>query len=172
MQLSFIPHWNNAEGGDDVDTSRCFVGMERFAAWCDSLPPDNTTVGLDEHTGLIIDFEKRTCQVNGVSSVSLVRECDPRMYPAGATFPLGELGSFRPVENIRAGIPDAVWELASAAQARADFNPDAEVLALLEKRRKARSSHNWAESDRLREDIAARGWNVQDNKDDQQLLKK
>src|SRR5512143_1255922 len=36
LQLSFIPHWNNAEGGEDVDTSRCFVGMERVDAWCES----------------------------------------------------------------------------------------------------------------------------------------
>ena len=28
--LSFMPHWNNAEGGADLDTSRCFVGMESF----------------------------------------------------------------------------------------------------------------------------------------------
>ncbi|HEX2993070.1 MAG TPA: hypothetical protein VHO49_20440, partial [Anaerolineales bacterium] len=38
LHLSFIPHWNNAEGGADLDTSRCFVGMERFAEWCKRVP--------------------------------------------------------------------------------------------------------------------------------------
>ncbi|MDP2777732.1 MAG: hypothetical protein Q8O48_08800, partial [Anaerolineales bacterium] len=33
MHVSFIPHWNNAEGGLDLDTSRCFMGMERFEQW-------------------------------------------------------------------------------------------------------------------------------------------
>ena len=33
MDLSFVPHWNNAEGGTDLDTSRCFVGIERFDQW-------------------------------------------------------------------------------------------------------------------------------------------
>src|SRR5688572_32314865 len=42
----------------------------------DALPIyDNETIGLDEHTGLILDFERGLCEVNGVSSVSVVREC-------------------------------------------------------------------------------------------------
>jgi hypothetical protein len=172
MQLSFIPHWNNAEGGDDVDTSRCFVGMERFAVWSNSLPPENTTVGLDEHTGLIIDFEKRTCLVNGVSSVSLVRDCDPRIYPAGATFPLSELGALHPPERVDFGIPPRAWELASGVSQPADAGPGLDVLALAEQRRRARSNSDWGESDRLREEIASLGWNVQDTKDGQQLVRR
>ncbi len=176
MHLSFIPHWNNAEGGDDVDTSRCFVGMERFEAWCNSLPPENTTVGLDEHTGLIIDFEKRTCLVNGVSSVSLVRDCDPKIHPAGATFPLAELGPFRPPDPVNSGIPARAWDLVSAAPQPASPSsvtaPGPEVLALVKERQRARSSNDWGESDRLRERIAALGWTVQDTKDGQQLVKR
>jgi len=45
----------------------------------------------------------------------------------------------------------------------------AEVLALLEEREQARKAKNWAESDRLREEIAARGWIVKDTKDGPKL---
>jgi len=95
LHLSFIPHWNNAEGGADLDTSRCFVGMERFSEWCGNVPTENNTIGLDEHTGLILDFESGQCEVSGVSSVSLVRECDPEIYPAGSKFSMRELGNFQ-----------------------------------------------------------------------------
>ncbi|MCJ7431918.1 MAG: hypothetical protein MUO77_00365, partial [Anaerolineales bacterium] len=95
LYLSFIPHWNNAEGGTDLDTSRCFVGMERFVEWCNLVPSENTTIGLDEHTGLILDLEAGQCEVSGISSVSLVRDCDPEMYPSGVKFPLSELGEFK-----------------------------------------------------------------------------
>ncbi len=172
MHLSFIPHWNNAEGGDDVDTSRCFVGMERFAAWCNSLPPENTTVGLDEHTGLIVDFEARTCLVNGVSSVSLVRDCDPKIYPAGAAFPLTELGRFRSPDPDNSGIPDRAWNLLAAVPSAEASVPGPDVLALVQERQRARSSSNWSESDRLRERIAALGWTVQDTTDGQQLVRR
>ncbi|MCS6771021.1 MAG: cysteine--tRNA ligase [Kiritimatiellae bacterium] len=40
--------------------------------------------------------------------------------------------------------------------------PDAEVLELVERRQAARAAKNWAESDRLRNEIIRRGWVVQD----------
>src|SRR5512145_3376634 len=86
VHISFIPHWNNADGGVDLDTRRCFIGMDRFAEWCDLVPTENETIGLDEHTGLIMDFESGLCEVSGVSSISLVRECNPEMYASGSKF--------------------------------------------------------------------------------------
>jgi cysteinyl-tRNA synthetase len=48
----------------------------------------------------------------------------------------------------------------------------AEVLALLEARKLARANKLWAESDRLRDEIAALGWAVKDSKDGQSVTKK
>ena len=47
----------------------------------------------------------------------------------------------------------------------------AEVQALLDERAAARQAKNWAESDRLRDAIAALGWAVKDTKDGQRLSK-
>lgn len=170
LHLSFIPHWNNAEGGLDLDTSRCFIGMERFAQWCDLIPPENTTVGLDEHTGLIMDFTTCDCEVSGVSSVSLVRECDPEIYASGAKFSLSELGEFRVPDPIQKGIRADAWEIVSSAAVRKD-QPPSEVLEILEQRQAARAHKDFAESDRLRDEISAHGWQVQDTKEGQQLSK-
>jgi len=170
LHLSFIPHWNNAEGGLDLDTSRCFIGMERFAQWCDLVPSENTTLGLDEHTGLIIDFEKCECEVSGVSSVSLVRECNPDIFASGAKFPLSELGQFAVPDPLENGIRPEVWEMVTGAAATEE-KPPAEVLDLLEQRKAARVRKDFAESDRLRDEISARGWQVQDTKEGQQLGK-
>jgi hypothetical protein len=170
LHLSFIPHWNNAEGGLDLDTSRCFVGMERFSQWCDLVPPENTTIGLDEHTGLIMDFTTCDCEVSGVSSVSLVRECDPEIYASGAKFSLSELGEFRVPDPIQKGIRVDAWEMVSSAAVQKD-QPPSEVLDLLEQRRAARARKDFAESDRLRDEISTHGWQVQDTKEGQQLAK-
>ena len=48
----------------------------------------------------------------------------------------------------------------------------AEVKQLLDARAEARKSKNWAESDRLRDEIAALGWAVKDSKDGQTVTKK
>ncbi len=169
--VSFIPHWNNAEGGDDVDTSRCFVGRERFDIWCNSLPGENITVGLDEHTGLILDFESGQCEVSGVSSVSLVHDCEAKIYPAGVKFPLNQLGTASMPEPFEEGISQQAWDLINNAPELHDDQPSPEVLALLEQRQQARAGKQWAESDRLREQIAALGWTVQDTKDGQKLVR-
>jgi len=170
VQLSFIPHWNNADGGIDLDTSRCFVGMDRFSEWCGMVPVENTTVGLDEHTGIILDFEKRICEVSGVSSVSLVRECIPEMHPAGATFDLKELGDLRIPNPLEKNIPPDVWDMVSNPPPLKDGPPD-HVVTLAEKRLKARAGKRWQESDQLRTEIATLGWMVQDTKDGYKLVK-
>jgi hypothetical protein len=171
MQISFLPHWNNTDGGDDLDTSRCFIGMERFDLWCQSLPKDNTTIGLDEHTGLIIDCANGLCEVNGVSSVSLVRDCDSKIYPAGAKFQLSELGELKLPDPLQCGIRPEVWDMVVNAPPLGDDKPSEKVLELAEQRQQARADKQWAESDRLRDQIAAFGWTVQDTKEGQKLVK-
>jgi len=170
LHLSFIPHWNNADGGINLDTSRCFVGMERFAEWCGRVPAENTTVGLDEHTGIILDFESGTCEVSGVSSVSLVRECIPEMHPAGSRFDISELGNFQIPNPIEKNIPPYVWDIVCNPPPLEEV-PSEEVIGLAERRQQARVNKQWDESDQLRTQIASRGWMVQDSKDGYKLVK-
>ena len=163
--LSIVPHWNNTDGGEDVDTSRCFIGMERFKEWCSGLPEDHNILGLDEHTGIILDFTRRMCQVMGVSSVSLVRECDPHIYPAGTSFPMSVIGPMLEPLAASDGISPAAWEMAANAPAPETLNNDApspEVTALAEARQAARLRRDWAASDDLRRQINSLGWNIQD----------
>jgi hypothetical protein len=171
MQLSFVPHWNNADGGLDLDTSRCFVGMERFELWRSGLPAENITVGLDEHSGIIIDFDRGECEVSGVSSVSLVGQREARIYPSGAKFGLRELGNFKLPQPISQGISPEVWELVEHAPPLDEDQPPAEALALAEQRQQARARKEWAESDRLRDRIAALGWSVQDTPQGPKLVR-
>ena len=171
VHLSFIPHWNNADGGVDLDTSRCFVGMDRFADWCNLVPSENTTLGLDEHTGIIMDFESGTCEVSGVSSVSLVRECDPKIYPSDSKFALSELGDIHIPDPIEKDIPTHVWEMVMNVPALDDDKPSDKIITLAEQRVSARANKNWAESDKLRDEISVLGWTVQDSKDGYKLVK-
>ena len=165
LRLSIVPHWNNTDGGADVDTSRCFIGMDRFSEWCTSLPDDQTILGLDEHTGIIMDFAKATCQVVGVSSVSLVRACDPKIYPSGTSFPLAEIGLIHEPAIPSQGISEAAWEMTIHGPETENPGSDApppEILALAEARLAARARKDWAASDDLRRQITTLGWTIQD----------
>lgn len=172
MRLSIIPHWNNAEGGLDLDTSRCFVGMERFEQWRQLTPKENIVVGLDEHSGIIMDCERGVCDVHGVGSVTVLKSDRAEMYASGASFSLSELGTCVPPEPIEKGIRPDVWQMAlEAAKANDDETPPCEVLSLLEQRKQVRADRNFAESDRLRDAISALGWAVKDTKEGQELTK-
>ena len=69
---------------------------------------------------------------------------------------------------------DALTEMAKVfglLTRRTDGGGDAQLEELLEARAKARSERNWAESDRLRDAIAALGYTVKDTKQGQQVTK-
>jgi cysteinyl-tRNA synthetase len=51
-----------------------------------------------------------------------------------------------------------------------DGEPDAEALALLERRETARAARDFAEADRLRDELATHGWQVRDSSDGPQLV--
>lgn len=172
--LSFIPHWNNADGGQDLDTSRCFIGRERFEEWCAQLPEDHTVLGLDEHTGIVLDFRQQECLVMGVSSVSLVRRCNPGIYPAGSRLPLETIGRFRLPDPLSQGISPSVWEMAQTAPPPASVSeetPPPEVVALAEARQAARARKDWTAADDYRRQIQSLGWTVQDTPEGTKLLK-
>jgi hypothetical protein len=171
--LSFIPHWNNAEGGLDVDTSRCFVGLDRFAEWCRLLSADHTTLGLDEHTGVILDFKTRSCRIIGVSSIHLVRECDPKVIPAGTEFPMLELGPMLMPDPMDSGIPSEVWEMVTNAMPvhLPEEAPSPQVVSLADERLLARNRKDWLTADSLRRKISSLGWDIQDTPDGYNLAK-
>ena len=53
-------------------------------------------------------------------------------------------------------------------RAKAEAVP-AEIQALVDRRAAARAAKDWAESDRIRDELAAAGWAVKDSKSGQQL---
>lgn len=174
VPLSFIPHWNNTDGGQDVDTSRCFMGRERFDAWCGQLPENHTVLGLDEHTGIVFDFQRHECLVMGVSSVSLARACNPAIFPSGSTIPLEEIGMFQIPDPLSKGISPAAWEMAASAPPPASVMeeiPPPEVTALAEARQQARARRDWAAADGYRRQILSLGWTVQDTPEGPKLVK-
>jgi len=171
LHISFIPHWNNTDGGVDLDTSRCFMGIERFEQWRKLTPPENIIVGLDEHSGVVIDFENNKCDVHGVSSISVLKNTETKIYPADSSFALSELGNIKIPNPIESGISSETWKMTLETQNIDEAPPPDEALKLLQLRKEARTRKDFAESDRLRDAIASLGWTVKDTKEGQQLVK-
>jgi cyanophycinase-like exopeptidase len=91
--LVFIPHWNNNDGGDELDTSRCFMGQPRFAHLMEMLPADLTVFGIDEKTALVMDMQSGICQVKGLGGVRLIHTDHEQMGDQShkSSVPTGDL---------------------------------------------------------------------------------
>jgi cyanophycinase-like exopeptidase len=196
LPLVFIPHWNNSEGGEELDTSRCFMGQQRFTQLVELLPEGLTLIGIDEKTGLIIDPQEGTCQVIGSGGVTLIhtgqahqgasletdlegmglvqvaenRQGHVHQFQSMETFSLSRIGVFhKPIGG--SGLPPAVWQkaLSTLTTREESLQPPAEVLKLVEERQSARLRKDWPASDSLRRRIQDLGWQVKDTPEGIQL---
>ncbi|HEV2369079.1 MAG TPA: hypothetical protein VGR90_04345, partial [Acidimicrobiales bacterium] len=70
LRAALIPHYNNAEGGNH-DTRFCYLGERRLARMEEELPEDAFVLGVDEHTGLVIDVETGAAEVVGLGVVTV-----------------------------------------------------------------------------------------------------
>jgi cyanophycinase-like exopeptidase len=72
LPVAVIPHYNNAEGGHH-DTRFCYLGERRLAIMERLLPDGAFVLGLDEHTGVILDLDADTASVVGLGVLTLRR---------------------------------------------------------------------------------------------------
>jgi hypothetical protein len=141
LALVIIPHWNNSDGGAELDTSRCYMGQARFQQLMELLPPGFTVVGIEENTALTLDFQAGEGQVSGLGGVVLLhigqlhpgasselelrgtglaevaagRRSHVHRFENWQAFALARLGPFRlPVAG--EGLPATAWERAMEAQ--------------------------------------------------------
>lgn len=154
LNLAIVPHWNNAEGGDELDTSRCFIGQARMDELRRQLPASTRVLGIDEHTAVVFDFEETCCLVLGKGMVTTLSRDEECAYRAGGTFPFAELGS-----NWK---PSARREPSTRASPSTPEDLPPHVAGLIDQRERARQSRDWAAADALRRQIGKLGYDVQD----------
>jgi hypothetical protein len=85
-----IPHYNNAEGGHH-DTRFCYMGERRLSVMETELPDDVYVLGVDEHTGIMLDLDANTATVVGKGVVSLRLRGTTTEIASGEVFSIDRL---------------------------------------------------------------------------------
>jgi hypothetical protein len=88
--VAVIPHYDNAEGGSH-DTRFCYLGERRLAALEAQMPDSGWVLGVDEHTGCVLDLEAGTATVVGNGVVTVRRAGKSEVVASGETLPIGAL---------------------------------------------------------------------------------
>jgi hypothetical protein len=134
LECAVIPHFDNNEGGN-YDTRYCYLG-ERRLHYLEGLLPDSVaTLGIDEHTALVIDLESDTLTVKGRGN-AYWRTDQARILANGETIVLDELrgaNGFRRTPSPQSGDgPDEKWsELAERIRTLEPASYDT-IVALIE----------------------------------------
>lgn len=87
LHVAVIPHYDNTEGGHH-DTRFCYLGERRLTMLEESLPAGTHVLGIDEHTGVILDLDADTATVVGVGGVTVRRGGESTVHPHGTTIPI------------------------------------------------------------------------------------
>jgi hypothetical protein len=87
LEVAVIPHYDNQEGGNH-DTRFCYLGERRLAMLEPSLPDGVFVLGIDEHTGVIIDLDADTAEIVGKGAITLRRHGVSMRIETGRTVPV------------------------------------------------------------------------------------
>ncbi len=90
IHATVIPHYDNTEGGHH-DTRFCYLGERRLQILERQFDAEEFVIGIDEHTGLVIDFDDDHAEVVGNSTVTLRKQSQQRVLSSGTRVSLDEL---------------------------------------------------------------------------------
>jgi hypothetical protein len=140
VNASVIPHYDNAEGGSH-DTRFCYLGERRLRVLESVMSADEFIIGVDEHTGLVINLDEERAEVVGNSTVTLRKGDRQVTFASGESFALQVLRSpefaagstssssarssapaAEQTSNVRASSPAPTSLLASVESSRAAFD--------------------------------------------------
>lgn len=75
--VTVLPHLNNREGGDKLDTTFCYMGKERFGKLLHLLPMNEKVWGIDEQTGVVINTLTKEVSIMGKGNVHALKNKFP-----------------------------------------------------------------------------------------------
>jgi cyanophycinase-like exopeptidase len=164
LELVVVTHWDNRDGGENLDTRRAFMGVERMARLESMLPPSATMLGIDEHTAAILDFAVGSVEVTGLGTVTVCRRGEEEVFGDGEAFPMETLGPAR-LPEFDEGIDDHALEAVLAAEEVPGDELPHRVRVLVQEREAARRDREWAKADALRDQVADLGYAIEDTPD-------
>lgn len=166
LNLVIIPHWNNTQGGSELDTSHCFMGTTRFEKLQKLLTGDETILGIDEHTSLWIDPIQDCQKTYGKGQIHILRAGSQVDYESKKTIPMAELG--QTIKDIPATkvISDHVWKKINKKEnspVNSEENSIPEPISvLIQQRDEARQAKDFIRADAIRSQVSELGWSIED----------
>ena len=102
LQAAVVPHYDNAEGGNH-DTRFCYMGERRLRVLEGQLSPGTFILGVDSHTALLLDLDRRSAAVFGLGGVTVRVDGRSTVFPSGSEVGIDTLAET--ARELAAGLP-------------------------------------------------------------------
>jgi cyanophycinase-like exopeptidase len=170
LDIVCIPHWNNQDGGKDLDTSRCFMGLQRFNKLEAMLKPGKILVGIDEQTAFCLKFDdSNSCKIFGKGTVTIIKNDVKQVFTQG-DYELDNLGLSLSIPDRDRLIDGDTWTLIKQPHQEKEKLPTLEIMLLVNERESVRINQDWEAADRLRKKVEKLGWDIEDSPDGPSLV--
>ena len=121
LNVAVIPHYDNAEGGHH-DTRFCYLGERRLRMLEEMLPDDAHVIGVDEHTGVVLDLDASTATVIGNGVLTVRVRGNSTTFASGSVISIDEMrdpgrGSTAVIDSPSARVAAPVADTASSSLA-------------------------------------------------------
>lgn len=168
LPITIVSHWNNQEGGKDLDTSRCFMGKKRFEQLRRLLPDDEVFLGIDEHTAVIINpnFHSFSVEGKGVATL-LVGEKEQQFFP-GVSY---DVQSILTATVIGATEAPVEKEIEKEKVLPLDISAlPSDIQSLIRQREISKNTGDFVTSDQLRIKLQHQGYEARDTENGQLIF--
>ena len=89
-EVAVIPHYDNAEGGNH-DTRFCYLGEERLSRLESQMGPNGWVLGIDEHTGCVMDLDAGSATVVGNGTLTVRKSGKSQVFDSGTVISIADL---------------------------------------------------------------------------------
>lgn len=165
--ISVVTHWNNKEGGNNLDTRYCYMGEDRFDKLLSLLPKDKTILGIDEHTAIVFEFKDKVFSVEGVGNVTLLKGEKEAVFSSGNYYSLDSLYNLT-TQSVLPPHKLVIRKLSQEKPVAKETLPK-DLQDLLKKRDKARKNKDFAKSDEIRKVFESKGYKMEDSEAGQKV---
>lgn len=173
LSLTIVTHWNNKEGGKDLDTRFCYMGKDRFDTLLELLPKGTIVLGIDEHTAVIVDPKQDYFFVEGKGTATLFINGKQTVFSPKETYAIQSLkdGKIRTVARKRI-TPLHVKKKQHDKRPVGVTDLPKELSLLFQKRKVAKKRRDFTTSDSIRKTFEKQGYSIEDTKNGQEVYNK
>jgi cyanophycinase-like exopeptidase len=163
LPITVITHWNNTEGGENLDTRFCFMGHDRFQNLVSSLPQNQLVLGIDEHTAVVFDFKNNLFFVTGAGKAFLLKNRQELVFDQAEKYSLDSFKLYKVIPVRTPTTNQSADKSFNDTQKPLSFEKLPEnIKNLAQKRETERKKKNFKEADRLRKKLEERGFRIED----------